>query len=65
MKGKALRKHSLHEKTAASVLLKMSVVVNIWVAKQDVNVYLFKHSIYKDINRSKQSNIETLELYVY
>jgi len=27
MKGKALRKHSLQEKTAASVLLKLSSVV--------------------------------------
>ena len=28
MKGKALRKHSLHEKTAASVLLKLFVSSN-------------------------------------
>ena len=29
MKGKALRKHSLHEKTAASVLLKLFISFNI------------------------------------
>ena len=28
MKGKALRKHSLHEKTAASVLLKLFISGN-------------------------------------
>ena len=28
MKGKALRKHSLHEKTAASVLLKLFISSN-------------------------------------
>jgi len=28
MKGKALRKHSLHEKTAASVLLKLFIRSN-------------------------------------
>jgi len=28
MKGKALRKHSLHEKTAASVLLKLFISCN-------------------------------------
>ena len=27
MKGKALRKHSLHEKTAASVLLKLFISI--------------------------------------
>jgi len=30
MKGKAIRKHSLHEKTAASVLLKLFVSGNEW-----------------------------------
>jgi len=30
MKGKALRKHSLHEKTAASVLLKPFISSNEW-----------------------------------
>jgi len=30
MKGKALRKHSLHEKTAASVLLKLFISSNEW-----------------------------------
>ena len=30
MKGKALRKHSLHEKTAASVLLKLFISGNEW-----------------------------------
>ena len=29
MKGKALRKHSLHEKTAASVLLKLFISSNV------------------------------------
>jgi len=28
MKGKALRKHSLHEKTAALVLLKLFIISN-------------------------------------
>ena len=30
MKGKALRKHSLHQKTAASVLLKLFISSNEW-----------------------------------
>jgi len=30
IKGKALRKHSLHEKTAASVLLKLFISSNEW-----------------------------------
>ena len=30
MKGKALKKHSLHEKTAASVLLKLFISGNEW-----------------------------------
>jgi len=30
MKGKALRKHSLHEKTAASVLFKLFISSNEW-----------------------------------
>jgi len=29
MKGKALRKHSLHEKTAASVLLKLFISITL------------------------------------
>jgi len=31
MKGGALRKHSLHEKTAASVLLKLFISGNEWL----------------------------------
>ena len=30
MKGKAFRKHSLHERTAASVLLKLFISSNEW-----------------------------------
>jgi len=30
MKGKAIRKHSLHEKAAASVLLKLFISGNEW-----------------------------------
>ena len=41
MKGKALRKHSLHEKTAASVILKL------FISSNEINVlnsfYLCKH----------------------
>ena len=35
MKGKALRKHSLHEKTAASVLLKLFISSNEWCRTTD------------------------------
>ena len=35
MKGKALRKHSLHEKTAASVLLKLFISSNEWCYNTD------------------------------
>ena len=35
MKGKALRKHSLHEKTAASVLLKLFISSNEWCHTTD------------------------------
>jgi len=35
MKGKALRKHSLHEKTAASVLLKLFISSNKWCHTTD------------------------------
>jgi len=35
MKGKALRKHSLHEKTAASVLLKPFICSNEWCHTTD------------------------------
>jgi len=35
MKGKALRKHSLHEKTAASVLLKLFISGNKWCHTTD------------------------------
>ena len=35
MKGKALRKHSLHEKTAASVLLKLFISGNEWCHTTD------------------------------
>jgi len=35
MKGKALRKHSLHEKTAASVLLKLFISRNEWCHTTD------------------------------
>ena len=35
MKGKALRKHSLHEKTAASVLLKLFISSNEWFHTTD------------------------------
>jgi len=39
MEGKALRKHSLHEKTAASVLLKLFISSND-KTRQDKTVYL-------------------------
>ena len=35
MKGKVLRKHSLHEKTAASVLLKLFISGNEWCHTTD------------------------------
>jgi len=35
MKGKALRKHSLHEKTAASVLFKLFISSNAWCHTTD------------------------------
>jgi len=35
IKGKALRKHSLHEKTAASVLLKLFISSNEWCHTTD------------------------------
>jgi len=35
MKGKALRKHSLHEKTAASVLLKLFISSYEWCHTTD------------------------------
>jgi len=35
MKEKALRKHSLHEKTAASVLLKLFISGNEWCHTTD------------------------------
>jgi len=35
MKGKALRKHSLHEKTAASGLLKLFISSNEWCHTTD------------------------------
>ena len=35
MTGKALRKHSLHEKTAASVLLKLFISINEWCHTTD------------------------------
>ena len=39
MKGKALRKHSLHEKTAASVLLKPFISSN--------NIYIEIYNVFK------------------
>jgi len=36
MKGKALRMHSLHEKTAALVLLKLFISSNEWCHTTDV-----------------------------
>ena len=35
MKGKAPRRHSLHEKTAASVLLKLFISGNAWFHTTD------------------------------
>jgi len=35
IKGKSLRKHSLHEKTAASVLLKLFISGNEWCHTTD------------------------------
>ena len=35
MKGKAPKKHSLHEKTAASVLLKLFISSNEWCYATD------------------------------
>jgi len=37
MKGKALRKYSLHEKTAASVLLKLFISSNEWCHTTEPN----------------------------
>jgi len=42
MKGKALRKHSLHEKTAASVLLKLFISSNEWC--------MFKSFFHENVN---------------
>jgi len=41
MKGKAPRKHSLHEKTAASVLLKLVISSNEWCHTTDYNMAMF------------------------
>jgi len=35
VKGKTLRKHSLHEKTAASILLKLFISSNEWCHTSD------------------------------
>jgi len=39
MKGKALRKHSLHEKTAASVLLKLFISGNEFSNVNNIHVH--------------------------
>ena len=38
MKGKAHRKHSLHDKTAASVLLKLFISSNEWCHTTDAPI---------------------------
>jgi len=48
MKGKALRKHSLHEKTAASVLLKL------FISKDFVWHLKYTNEIFKGIKRCVQ-----------
>jgi len=47
MKGKALRKHSLHEKTAASVLLKLFTSSNEWFHTTDALLAHEQNSIFK------------------
>ena len=47
MKGKALRKHSLHEKTAASVLLKLFISSNEWCHTTDAPLAHDRNSIFK------------------
>jgi len=47
MKGKALRKHSLHEKTAASVLLKLVISSNEWCHTTDAPLAHKRNSIFK------------------
>ena len=47
MKGKALRKHSLHEKTAASVLLKLFISSNEWCHTTDAPLAHEQNSIFK------------------
>ena len=47
MKGKALRKHSLHEKTAASVLLKLFISSNEWCHTTDALLAHKRNSIFK------------------
>jgi len=47
LKGKALRKHSLHEKTAASVLLKLFISGNEWCHTTDAPLAHERNSIFK------------------
>ena len=47
MKGKTLRKHSLHEKTSASVLLKLFISGNEWWHTTDAPLAHEQNSIFK------------------
>ena len=47
MKRKALRKHSLHEKTASSVLLKLFISSNEWCHTTDAPLAHEQNSIFK------------------
>jgi len=49
MKGKALRKHSLHEKTAASVLLKLFISGNEWCHTTDAP-YRMSRTPFSNVN---------------
>jgi len=46
MKGKALRKHSLHDKTAASTIILLSIIVVIY---QDVSYTVYQHLLHSPI----------------
>jgi len=68
MKGKALRKHSLHEKTAASVLLKLFISGNEWCLKTNVHVCTkLVHILTESYDKyySQKSDIVSLFVHVF
>ena len=56
MKGKALRKHSLHEKTAVSILLKLFINRNEWDEEQDWFPRYVPISVINEVNQSQKTN---------